>query len=296
MNQDNFISHTNGNYNEPQNNQLSRHVTSVISHFTSSKDGYGRLLNEIDDFIHVVNSNGTLLFATPSSHSLIGKNLSDIVIEADLPNLLNHLANILTPNDDFIIHCRYKTKTNDSILLEVRGNFHISVDAQSSEVFVILAARRAISKSTKLLDSVLELQVENYQLKNKLTQLLIQKGMDPSTHSLLIPEAEGTEANDIPELFLNGSNDGIKLFTEQVSGKDMDARLDDKKVTCSKHINKQQKKRKGAPVDLFCLQCGTNKSPEWRTGPSGPKTLCNACGLAYYKKNRKLKNANNTAS
>ncbi|RKP22518.1 hypothetical protein SYNPS1DRAFT_31880 [Syncephalis pseudoplumigaleata] len=30
-----------------------------------------------------------------------------------------------------------------------------------------------------------------------------------------------------------------------------------------------------------CEQCGTMRSPEWRRGPSGHKTLCNACGLRY---------------
>lgn len=36
-----------------------------------------------------------------------------------------------------------------------------------------------------------------------------------------------------------------------------------------------------------CTDCGTTESPEWRKGPSGPKTLCNACGLRWAKKNRK---------
>lgn len=35
-----------------------------------------------------------------------------------------------------------------------------------------------------------------------------------------------------------------------------------------------------------CLECGTEKSPEWRRGPAGPKTLCNACGLRYAKRLR----------
>ena len=35
---------------------------------------------------------------------------------------------------------------------------------------------------------------------------------------------------------------------------------------------------------------GTLDSPEWRKGPSGPKTLCNACGLRWAKKEKK-KNA-----
>lgn len=30
-----------------------------------------------------------------------------------------------------------------------------------------------------------------------------------------------------------------------------------------------------------CATCGTSNSPEWRKGPDGTKSLCNACGLRY---------------
>lgn len=30
-----------------------------------------------------------------------------------------------------------------------------------------------------------------------------------------------------------------------------------------------------------CLHCGSEKTPQWRTGPMGPKTLCNACGVRF---------------
>ncbi|CAH8329946.1 unnamed protein product [Eruca vesicaria subsp. sativa] len=30
-----------------------------------------------------------------------------------------------------------------------------------------------------------------------------------------------------------------------------------------------------------CQHCGADKTPQWRAGPSGPKTLCNACGVRY---------------
>eukprot|EP01103_Thecamoeba_quadrilineata_P001075 TRINITY_DN10950_c0_g1_i1.p1 TRINITY_DN10950_c0_g1~~TRINITY_DN10950_c0_g1_i1.p1 ORF type:complete len:313 (-),score=33.78 TRINITY_DN10950_c0_g1_i1:62-1000(-) len=33
-----------------------------------------------------------------------------------------------------------------------------------------------------------------------------------------------------------------------------------------------------------CHCCGTSKTPEWRRGPDGPKTLCNACGLKRSKR------------
>ncbi|KAG2379855.1 GATA transcription factor [Vigna angularis] len=41
------------------------------------------------------------------------------------------------------------------------------------------------------------------------------------------------------------------------------------------------KKREGTNAECSgrkCLHCGAEKTPQWRTGPMGPKTLCNACG------------------
>ncbi|MBA0869484.1 hypothetical protein Goshw_028608 [Gossypium schwendimanii] len=35
------------------------------------------------------------------------------------------------------------------------------------------------------------------------------------------------------------------------------------------------------PDGRKCLHCATDKTPQWRTGPMGPKTLCNACGVRY---------------
>lgn len=44
------------------------------------------------------------------------------------------------------------------------------------------------------------------------------------------------------------------------------------------------KKREDPNVECSgrkCLHCGTDKTPQWRTGPMGPKTLCNACGVRF---------------
>ncbi|XP_078442897.1 uncharacterized protein LOC144712471 [Wolffia australiana] len=30
-----------------------------------------------------------------------------------------------------------------------------------------------------------------------------------------------------------------------------------------------------------CWHCGAGETPQWRAGPNGPKTLCNACGVRY---------------
>lgn len=52
----------------------------------------------------------------------------------------------------------------------------------------------------------------------------------------------------------------------------------------------EKKKKIKVAEEYVCTDCGTLDSPEWRKGPSGPKTLCNACGLRWAKKEKK-KNA-----
>ncbi|CAM1504482.1 Fc.00g020730.m01.CDS01 [Cosmosporella sp. VM-42] len=54
----------------------------------------------------------------------------------------------------------------------------------------------------------------------------------------------------------------------------------------------EKKKKLKTSEEYVCTDCGTLDSPEWRKGPSGPKTLCNACGLRWAKKEKKKHNAN----
>ncbi|KKK14609.1 hypothetical protein ARAM_007682 [Aspergillus rambellii] len=50
-------------------------------------------------------------------------------------------------------------------------------------------------------------------------------------------------------------------------------------------------RRKRLKGEYMCTDCGTADSPEWRKGPEGPKTLCNACGLRWAKKEKKRQDA-----
>lgn len=48
---------------------------------------------------------------------------------------------------------------------------------------------------------------------------------------------------------------------------------------------KKQKKKaeaqSGTQFQRRCSHCQVQKTPQWRTGPLGPKTLCNACGVRF---------------
>ncbi|GLT43158.1 hypothetical protein SLA2020_171290 [Shorea laevis] len=41
-------------------------------------------------------------------------------------------------------------------------------------------------------------------------------------------------------------------------------------------------------VNRSCVDCHTTRTPLWRGGPAGPRSLCNACGIRHRKRKRAL--------
>lgn len=37
------------------------------------------------------------------------------------------------------------------------------------------------------------------------------------------------------------------------------------------------------PRRMVCRNCNAHQTPQWRCGPDGPRTLCNACGVRFKK-------------
>jgi len=54
------------------------------------------------------------------------------------------------------------------------------------------------------------------------------------------------------------------------------------------------RKRSRATPPGKCHSCNIRETPEWRRGPDGARTLCNACGLHYAKLMRKRDKAQGT--
>lgn len=61
-------------------------------------------------------------------------------------------------------------------------------------------------------------------------------------------------------------------------------RIRQKRSSAQKGIkSKYMKRNKKTQPPKKCSSCGIKETPEWRKGPDGPRTLCNACGLHYAK-------------
>ncbi|XP_023516653.1 GATA transcription factor 21-like isoform X2 [Cucurbita pepo subsp. pepo] len=59
----------------------------------------------------------------------------------------------------------------------------------------------------------------------------------------------------------------------------------------SHDLNRTTMLNDGAAIIRTCSDCNTTKTPLWRSGPRGPKSLCNACGIRQRKARRAMAEA-----
>lgn len=53
-------------------------------------------------------------------------------------------------------------------------------------------------------------------------------------------------------------------------------------------VRVQKKRGRKRKANAVCTQCSLTQTPEWRRGPNGSRTLCNACGLFFVKLSNKF--------
>ncbi|KAE8722012.1 GATA transcription factor 23 [Hibiscus syriacus] len=58
--------------------------------------------------------------------------------------------------------------------------------------------------------------------------------------------------------------------------------------SCTDHSGNSYNSSSSSSTIRVCADCNTTKTPLWRSGPGGPKSLCNACGIRQRKARRDM--------
>ncbi|WWD16511.1 hypothetical protein CI109_100938 [Kwoniella shandongensis] len=93
---------------------------------------------------------------------------------------------------------------------------------------------------------------------------------------------------------INLASDGLNLLTGHVPPSHLSSSLTSTTGNGGKGKRRNSMGEKKTPTK--CLGCGATETPEWRRGPMGPRTLCNACGLVHMKLQRKKRKADEKAA
>lgn len=234
-------------------------------------------------------------------------------------------------------HYRFRTKDDRHVLFEITGHFfsgstpspassssnlnNTSSSSSSSssaspptvgqpKCFFGLA-RPYPSRSIAMLDSFLELKMENERLRQELLILYEEIEGDgtltspsaqntgqvdpnaPSVSAAYPPRGDlfdaRTSASVIdPSTGLIRTSELIPSTSNTYGALGIGISANGKKGDGQSEKRRKQKQKSDTDSDLVCRDCGRTDSPEWRKGPEGPKTLCNACGLRYAKLKSRL--------
>lgn len=107
-----------------------------------------------------------------------------------------------------------------------------------------------------------------------------------------------TAVNGMPIIFKTPSSTTIAKTKNKLSKKRKksiaDGSTQEYRRSLSQGLLLAETIRKNEQATTSCLHCGEASTPEWRRGPYGNRTLCNACGLFYRKLVKKfgVKDAN----
>ncbi|KAM6500417.1 white collar 2 type of transcription factor [Amanita muscaria] len=293
--------------------------------FTKRKRWADLLVAELADVIvFVLSPSREVLYCGNAISELLGWRVVDL-LDRDLLDLLasqdDQLAfcsafqQSINTNAELLSYLHFKCNSFSAsgssgfkeVLVELKGYPHF-VNNECKCFFAM--ARPYPSRNTSMLNTFLELKMGNERLQQRLSELhsLLPEGSPlanstangmyaaPSTRQLPVSTrfldshtsymaASSSIAGTSSEDLLRNScdiSDGTYYGTNTLytSSQNLDEDTEDG--------IKRKKVKKSHPAEQYvCITCGRTDSPEWRKGPLGPKTLCNACGLRWAKQMRR---------
>ncbi|GAA5888263.1 hypothetical protein JCM16303_005321 [Sporobolomyces ruberrimus] len=311
-------------YRKPEGASYNAKASSTTSLFSTRKNWSEHIIQEMQDFMHVLSPQGEFVYATPciqqlaqwSPDDLFGRSIFDFIHPDDAEAVRRDFTEASKTQESLSLYYRFKTNGGGYVLFEITGHWYYgsstsndsnsnSKDRSDSAKCFFAIARPYPSKNAAMLDSFLELKFENERLRQEL--LVMYKEIEGEITPQSVPFAPGVyrvESRDVPNTSTNIIDPSTGLVSSQTLIPSTSNTYGALGIGISANgvkgdvsaAEKKKKKPKPEEGEFVCRDCGTVDSPEWRKGPDGPKSLCNACGLRYAKlvsKNKKAEAARN---
>ena len=197
--------------------------SSTTSEFTKRKNWSQRIVEEMQDVLHVLSPSGVFLFASPSvldltgytPEELVGSEITDFIESDDIDSFIKHFTASIQNNRPLSTYFRFRRKDETSILFEVTGQPYYTSSRTTNDTSMSLRqdtsashdsvgtskvckcffamARQYPGKNNAMLDSFLELKIENEVLRKRLAEVYKEIEGEPEDPAL----TAGTSAMDL---------------------------------------------------------------------------------------------------
>ncbi|KAI5120479.1 hypothetical protein M0805_006499 [Coniferiporia weirii] len=296
---------------QPQQRQRQPHVFE----FTKRKRWADILFAELPETVlFVLDSSGRIQYSGVGAYEMLGWEVEEL-LESDVLELINDddkkgfqerfqiSMNTLRELSCFTrLKCKPATSEEAQgpiqreLLFEVRGRTLYIEDGNESKCHFFMA-KPYPSRNMTMLNTFLELKVENERLNKRLADLKTLQDV-PQLGTSSLPMSGPSHTQFTPYTFAASSDDALPSPTTYDAFDSRAPRKMNFIHTNVPNVNtraeededggKRKKPKKFHSTDKqhVCVTCGRTDSPEWRKGPKGPKTLCNACGLRWAKRSK----------
>ncbi|KAF8205771.1 hypothetical protein K438DRAFT_1964188 [Mycena galopus ATCC 62051] len=263
----------------------------------------------VDVLLLVLSPQGKVLYCGNGLKGLLGWNETDI-IDYDFTGLLNaedrdgfthaFQESLRTgiPMTSNYVRIRTSPSTlsdppiSEELVFEVNGRAQITDAAEDGpddtpvQVFFMVAKPHP-NKNVAMLDNFLDLQEEHDRLQQRVAELRARAPRSTPSSPASSPASSQTSmyatTSMVPKRPLSQSP-AIPAEEISPSPASIDEPTAAKAEDDDDQLKKKKTQKKVVPTEQYvCITCGRTDSPEWRKGPLGPKTLCNACGLRWAK-------------
>ncbi|KAF4546169.1 Gata transcription factor [Lasiodiplodia theobromae] len=249
------------------------------------QDTSAALLTGVRDLLlHLDPTTTAILRASPSSTALIGaapadlhgQPLAALIHPDDFPVFISEMHDAATARSSssssiaFRFHVRI-SNTSGYAAFELHGSL------QHAGGYLVLTARPLLLKHTAAFDSFLDLKTEQLMLLRQIRELREEALAEAAAAASAspIPPSPATTTGSSPYPAVGAAvarevKGDLGIFFVPREHADAPVKRRGKRKTTDDD---------GRPIGERCCQwCGATSAPEWRRGPGGPKTLCNACG------------------
>lgn len=160
---------------------------STVTDFTKRRNWPAKVVEELRDFLHILDANGRIKYASKSVLALTGYAaaelqdvfLKDMIHPDDQGVFVAELNESIASGNPLRMFYRIKTKGGTYVMLETIGHAHIAAarfapNPNNQSPFcqaVFMMSRKYPTKNTILLDSFLEHKMENERLRRRIAEL-----------------------------------------------------------------------------------------------------------------------------
>ena len=155
-------------------------VKDPLTNFTKRDKWQQRILENIRDFLYVLDPDGRILYASQSSLSVTGYHFTQLtgrfirafVHPNDITVFDKETDDSITTGNLSRFFYRFRKLDGSWVVLESHGHAHCSKGYGSSSLPTLsIIARPYLNKSTTLMDSFMEHKMENIRLMSRLREL-----------------------------------------------------------------------------------------------------------------------------